>query len=38
MASAENDEQREMLLSLAQEEAKHKARLEIEYDMLIKNL
>ena len=38
MVSAENEEQREMLLSLAQEEAKHKARLEIEYDMLIKNL
>ena len=38
MVSAENEEQREMLLSLAQEEAKHKARLEMEYDMLIKNL
>ena len=37
MLSAENEEQREMLLSLAEEEAKHKARLEIEYDMLIKN-
>ena len=34
---AEDDEQREILLSLAQEEAKHKARLEIEYDMLVKN-
>ena len=38
MVLAEDDERREMLLSLAEEEAKHKARLEIEYDMLIKNL
>jgi rubrerythrin len=37
LVSAENEEQREMLLSLAEEEAKHKARLEIEYEMLIKN-
>lgn len=37
MVTAEDEEQREMLLSLAQEEAKHKARLEIEYEMLIKN-
>ena len=37
MVSAEDDQQREMLLSLAEEEAKHKARLEIEYEMLIKN-
>jgi rubrerythrin len=37
MVTAKDDEQREMLLSLAQEEAKHKARLEIEYEMLIKN-
>jgi rubrerythrin len=38
MVTAKDEEQREMLLSLAEEEAKHKARLEIEYDMLIKNL
>ncbi len=37
IVTAEDDEQREILLSLAQEEAKHKARLEIEYDMLVKN-
>jgi len=37
IVTAEDEEQREMLLSLAQEEAKHKARLEIEYEMLIKN-
>lgn len=37
MVTAEDEEQREMLLSLAEEEAKHKARLEIEYEMLIKN-
>jgi len=37
MATAEDEEQREILLSLAEEEAKHKARLEIEYDMLVKN-
>jgi len=37
MVSAEDDQRREMLLLLAQEEAKHKARLEIEYEMLIKN-
>jgi rubrerythrin len=37
MAMAEDAEQREILLSLAEEEAKHKARLEIEYDMLVKN-
>ncbi len=37
MVTAEDDQQREMLLSLAEEEAKHKARLEIEYEMLIKN-
>jgi rubrerythrin len=35
--TAEDEEQREILLSLAEEEAKHKARLEIEYDMLVKN-
>jgi len=37
MVTAEDEEQREMLLSLAEEEAKHKARLELEYEMLIKN-
>ena len=37
MVTAEDEEQREILLSLAEEEAKHKARLEIEYDMLVKN-
>jgi rubrerythrin len=37
MVTADDDAQREMLLSLAEEEAKHKARLEIEYDMLLKN-
>ena len=37
MAVAEDEEQREILLSLAEEEAKHKARLEIEYDMLVRN-
>ncbi len=37
LLTAENEEQREILLSLAEEEAKHKARLEIEYDMLVKN-
>jgi len=37
MVTVEDEEQREMLLSLAEEEAKHKARLEIEYEMLIKN-
>ncbi|HIJ72094.1 MAG TPA: ferritin family protein [Planctomycetes bacterium] len=36
-ATARDEQQREILLSLAQEEAKHKARLEIEYEMLIKN-
>jgi len=37
IATAEDEEQREILLSLAEEEAKHKARLEIEYDMLVRN-
>ena len=37
MVTAKDDQQREMLLSLAEEEAKHKARLEIEYDMLVRN-
>jgi rubrerythrin len=37
MATAQDEEQREILLSLAEEEAKHMARLEIEYDMLVKN-
>lgn len=37
VATAEDDQQREMLLSLAEEEAKHKARLEIEYEMLVRN-
>ena len=37
LVTAEDEEQREMILSLAEEEAKHKARLEIEYDMLVKN-
>jgi len=37
MVSAKDEEQREMLLSLAEEEAKHKARLEVEYEMLMKN-
>jgi rubrerythrin len=31
-----NEESREVLLSLAEEEAKHKARFEIEYDMAVK--
>ncbi len=31
-------ESREVLLSLAEEEAKHKARFEIEYDMAVKDL
>jgi len=37
MLTVEDAERREMLLSLAEEEAKHKARLEIEYDMLVRN-
>ena len=37
LVTAEDEEQREMLLSLAEEEAKHKARLEMEDDRLVKN-
>lgn len=37
-AMVKDKESREVLLSLAEEEAKHKARFEMEYDMAVKNL
>ena len=37
-AMLKDKESREVLLSLAEEEAKHKARFEIEYDMAVKDL
>ena len=37
-AMVKDKESREVLLSLAEEEAKHKARFEIEYDMAAKDL
>ncbi len=37
-AMVKDKESREVLLSLAEEEAKHKARFEIEYDMAVKDL
>lgn len=37
-AMVKDKESREVLLSLAEEEAKHKARFEMEYDMAVKDL
>jgi rubrerythrin len=37
-AMVKDKESREVLLSLAEEEAKHKTRFEMEYDMAVKNL
>lgn len=36
VANAHNEEHREMLLALAEEEVKHKIRFETEYDLLLK--
>jgi len=36
LASVDNEESREVLLALAEEEVKHKLRFETEYDMLLK--
>ena len=38
VAQAKDEESREVLMALAEEEVKHKMRFEIEYDMLLKKM